>query len=42
MENGEIVQSGHYNELSNQEGLFQNMLQANYALNQANKGNLDA
>ncbi|NOI75252.1 cysteine/glutathione ABC transporter permease/ATP-binding protein CydD [Vibrio coralliilyticus] len=42
MENGEIVQNGHYNELSNQEGLFQNMLQANYALNQANKGNLDA
>ncbi|MGY3687467.1 heme ABC transporter permease/ATP-binding protein CydD [Vibrio coralliilyticus] len=42
MENGEIVQRGHYNELSNQEGLFQNMLQANYALNQANKGNLDA
>ncbi len=42
MENGEIVQSGHYNELSNQEGLFQNMLQANNALNQANKGNLDA
>ncbi|PAU37824.1 thiol reductant ABC exporter subunit CydD [Vibrio coralliilyticus] len=42
MENGEIVQNGHYNELSNQEGLFQNMLQANNALNQANKGNLDA
>ncbi|NRF25806.1 cysteine/glutathione ABC transporter permease/ATP-binding protein CydD [Vibrio coralliilyticus] len=42
MENGEIVQNGHYNELSNQEGLFQNMLQANSALNQANKGNLDA
>lgn len=42
MENGEIVQRGHYNELSNQEGLFQNMLQANNALNQANKGNLDA
>ncbi|NOH61701.1 cysteine/glutathione ABC transporter permease/ATP-binding protein CydD [Vibrio sp. RE88] len=42
MENGEIVQSGHYNELSNQEGVFQNMLQANNALNQANKGNLDA
>ncbi|AIU67160.1 cysteine/glutathione ABC transporter permease/ATP-binding protein CydD [Vibrio coralliilyticus] len=42
MENGEIVQSGHYNELSNQEGLFQNMLQANNTLNQANKGNLDA
>ncbi|MCC2522268.1 heme ABC transporter permease/ATP-binding protein CydD [Vibrio coralliilyticus] len=42
MENGEIVQRGHYNELSNQEGLFQNMLQANNALSQANKGNLDA
>ncbi|NRB67304.1 MAG: cysteine/glutathione ABC transporter permease/ATP-binding protein CydD [Vibrio sp.] len=42
MENGEIVQSGPYNKLSNQEGLFQNMLQASNALNQANKGNLDA
>ncbi|MDA0117862.1 heme ABC transporter permease/ATP-binding protein CydD [Vibrio sp. T11.5] len=42
MENGEIVQSGHYNKLSHQEGLFQNMLQASNALNQANKGNLDA
>ncbi|ANW23241.1 thiol reductant ABC exporter subunit CydD [Vibrio coralliilyticus] len=42
MENGEIVQRGHYNELSNQEGLFQNMLQANNVLSQANKGNLDA
>ncbi|CAM2912050.1 heme ABC transporter permease/ATP-binding protein CydD [Vibrio neptunius] len=42
MENGEIVQSGPYNKLCNQEGLFQNMLQASNALNQANKGNLDA
>ncbi|MCG9682566.1 cysteine/glutathione ABC transporter permease/ATP-binding protein CydD [Vibrio sp. Isolate23] len=42
MENGAIIQSGHYNELSSQEGLFQNMLQANNTLNQANKGNLDA
>jgi ATP-binding cassette subfamily C protein CydD len=42
MENGQLVQAGPFSELSQQEGLFKQMLQANQSLNQANKGNLDA
>lgn len=42
MRDGLIVQSGDFAQLSNQQGLFQEMLKANQALNQANKGNLDA
>ncbi|MFM2590267.1 heme ABC transporter permease/ATP-binding protein CydD [Vibrio sp. TBV020] len=42
MQDGQIVQSGDFELLSNQEGLFHSMLQANHDLNQANKGNLDA
>ena len=42
MQDGQIVQSGCYDALSSQEGLFQTMLNSNQALNQENKGNLDA
>ncbi|TFH93474.1 heme ABC transporter permease/ATP-binding protein CydD [Vibrio ouci] len=42
MENGLLVQSGEFETLAQEQGLFQSMLQANQALNQANKGNLDA
>jgi ATP-binding cassette subfamily C protein CydD len=42
MENGLLVQSGQFETLAHEQGLFQSMLQANQALNQANKGNLDA
>jgi len=42
MENGQLIQAGPFSELSQQEGLFKQMLQANQSLNQANKGNLDA
>ncbi|MDC5806990.1 cysteine/glutathione ABC transporter permease/ATP-binding protein CydD [Vibrio europaeus] len=42
MKDGEIVQSGQFDHLANCEGLFQEMLSANQALNQTNKGNLDA
>ncbi|WP_394125700.1 cysteine/glutathione ABC transporter permease/ATP-binding protein CydD [Vibrio hepatarius] len=42
MENGLLVQSGQFETLAQEQGLFQSMLQANQALNQANKGNLDA
>ncbi|RTZ16622.1 cysteine/glutathione ABC transporter permease/ATP-binding protein CydD [Vibrio aquaticus] len=42
MQDGQIVQSGHYDHLAAEDGLFQSMLQANQALNQTNKGNLDA
>lgn len=42
MQNGEIVQSGTFDQLSTEDGLFQQMLQSNQALKQANKGNLDA
>lgn len=42
MQNGQIVQTGPFSELSTQEGLFKQMLKANQALHQANKGNLDA
>lgn len=42
MENGMLVQQGDYQELSNQAGLFRNMLIANQALSDTDKGNLDA
>lgn len=42
MQSGDIVQSGTFAQLSTQDGLFQQMLQSNQALTQANKGNLDA
>ena len=42
MRDGLIVQAGNFAQLSNEEGLFQQMLTANQTLNQANKGNLDA
>ncbi len=42
MKDGQIVQSGQFEHLANCEGLFQEMLSANQALNQTNKGNLDA
>ncbi|MEF1284988.1 cysteine/glutathione ABC transporter permease/ATP-binding protein CydD [Vibrio sp. M250220] len=42
MRDGLIVQSGSFAQLAQQQGLFQEMLSANQALNQANKGNLDA
>ena len=42
MENGLIVQHDSFSVLSNQEGLFKQMLVANQALCDTNKGNLDA
>ena len=42
MENGLIVQQDSFSVLSNQEGLFKQMLLANQALCDNNKGNLDA
>ncbi|NOH80544.1 cysteine/glutathione ABC transporter permease/ATP-binding protein CydD [Vibrio sp. RE86] len=42
MQDGQIVQAGTFNQLTSESGLFQTMLDANQALNQANKGNLDA
>lgn len=42
MQDGVVVQSGNFDELSHQEGLFQTMLNANKVLKQTNKGNLDA
>ena len=42
MENGLIVQQDSFSVLSNQEGLFKQMLVANQALCDTNKGNLDA
>ncbi|HAS61994.1 MAG TPA: thiol reductant ABC exporter subunit CydD [Vibrio sp.] len=42
MQDGQIVQSGEFNTLANQSGLFQEMLSANQALQQHNEGNLDA
>ncbi|MGL4830323.1 MAG: ATP-binding cassette domain-containing protein, partial [Vibrio sp.] len=42
MENGALVQAGHFDELSQQPGLFATMLAANQALQAANQGNLDA
>jgi ATP-binding cassette subfamily C protein CydD len=42
MENGEITQSGHYDELSLTSGLFNKMLSANHALQSQSEGDLDA
>lgn len=42
MNDGKIVQSGDYTSLSQQAGLFADMLSANQALDKNNKGNLDA
>lgn len=42
MQDGQIVQAGKFSQLASESGLFQTMLDANQALNQANKGNLDA
>ncbi|KGY12160.1 cysteine ABC transporter ATP-binding protein [Vibrio tubiashii] len=42
MKDGDIVQSGSYRQLAATQGLFQEMLFANQALNQSDKGNLDA
>lgn len=42
MKDGDIVQSGSYSQLAAAQGLFQEMLFANQALNQSDKGNLDA
>ncbi|MCK6261848.1 cysteine/glutathione ABC transporter permease/ATP-binding protein CydD [Vibrio sp. ZSDE26] len=42
MKDGLIAESGRYDELENNDGLFQSMLASNQALNQSNKGNLDA
>ncbi|CAH8219645.1 heme ABC transporter permease/ATP-binding protein CydD [Vibrio aestuarianus] len=42
MNDGKIVQNGDYTSLSQQAGLFADMLSANQALDENNKGNLDA
>lgn len=42
MQDGQIVQQGDFAQLSQAEGLFQNMLNANQALQQQNEGSLDA
>ncbi|KJY84875.1 cysteine ABC transporter ATP-binding protein [Vibrio galatheae] len=42
MKEGQLVQAGSFDTLANQKGLFKDMLTANQALNQSNKGNLDA
>ncbi|WP_070965282.1 heme ABC transporter permease/ATP-binding protein CydD [Vibrio sonorensis] len=42
MKQGQLVQQGDFTALSQQEGLFSDMLKANQSLNQANEGNLDA
>jgi len=42
MRNGILEQSGDYTTLSQQEGLFASMLASNQAVQEANKGNLDA
>ena len=42
MQDGQIVQAGKFSQLASESGLFQTMLDANQALKQANKGNLDA
>ncbi|EKO3563384.1 cysteine/glutathione ABC transporter permease/ATP-binding protein CydD [Vibrio fluvialis] len=42
MQDGQLVQVGDYATLSQQEGLFATMLASNQALQEANKGNLDA
>ncbi|ELI5731902.1 cysteine/glutathione ABC transporter permease/ATP-binding protein CydD [Vibrio fluvialis] len=42
MQDGQLVQAGDYATLSQQEGLFATMLASNQALQETNKGNLDA
>lgn len=42
MQEGQLVQAGNFATLSQQEGLFATMLASNQALQEANKGNLDA
>lgn len=42
MQDGQLVQAGDYATLSQQDGLFTTMLASNQALQEANKGNLDA
>ncbi|EKO3380055.1 cysteine/glutathione ABC transporter permease/ATP-binding protein CydD [Vibrio fluvialis] len=42
MQDGQLVQAGDYATLSQQDGLFASMLASNQALQEANKGNLDA
>ncbi|EKO3451783.1 cysteine/glutathione ABC transporter permease/ATP-binding protein CydD [Vibrio fluvialis] len=42
MQDGQLVQAGDYATLSQQDGLFATMLSSNQALQEANKGNLDA
>lgn len=42
MQDGLIVQSGDYDTLSSREGLFKDMLEANLAQRESDKGNLDA
>ncbi|EPF9726542.1 heme ABC transporter permease/ATP-binding protein CydD [Vibrio fluvialis] len=42
MQDGQLVQAGDYATLSQQDGLFATMLASNQALQEANKGNLDA
>ncbi|MHC6527606.1 MULTISPECIES: heme ABC transporter permease/ATP-binding protein CydD [unclassified Vibrio] len=42
MQDGALVQQGNFDTLANTDGLFREMLRANQALNQTNKGNLDA
>lgn len=42
MQDGQIVQRGDYATLASQEGLFKDMLAANLAQRESDKGNLDA
>ncbi|MGC9493059.1 heme ABC transporter permease/ATP-binding protein CydD [Vibrio genomosp. F10] len=42
MSEGLIVESGHYQQLVENDGLFHTMLNSNQALSQSNEGNLDA
>ncbi|MBY8191191.1 cysteine/glutathione ABC transporter permease/ATP-binding protein CydD [Vibrio fluvialis] len=42
MQDGQLVQAGDYATLSQQDGLFATMLASNQALQETNKGNLDA
>ena len=42
MQEGQIVQRGDYETLASQDGLFKEMLAANLAQRESDKGNLDA
>ncbi|MDF5485495.1 cysteine/glutathione ABC transporter permease/ATP-binding protein CydD, partial [Vibrio parahaemolyticus] len=42
MQDGQIVQRGDYATLSTEDGLFKDMLEANLAQRETDKGNLDA